>query len=43
MDIIKSVVIILVEKLKDYLAGIIIKERMAREMQRIVAQYKVFI
>jgi hypothetical protein len=41
MSIIKSVVIILVEKLKDYLAGIIAKERMTREMHRIVAQYKV--
>lgn len=40
MDIIKSVVIILVEKLKDYLDEIIARERMAREMQRIVAQYK---
>ena len=41
MDIIKNVVVILVEKLKDYLADIVAKERMAKEMQRIVAQYKV--
>ncbi len=41
MDIIKNVVVILVEKLKDYLAEIIAKERMVREIQRIVAQYKV--
>jgi diguanylate cyclase (GGDEF)-like protein/PAS domain S-box-containing protein len=41
MDIIKNVVVILVEKLKDYLAEIVARERMAREMQRIVAQYKI--
>ncbi|WP_437887325.1 diguanylate cyclase [Phytobacter sp. V91] len=41
MDIIKSVVIILVDKLKDHLLDIVARERMVREMQRIVAQYKV--
>lgn len=41
MEIIKNVVVILVEKLKDYLVDIIARERMAREIQRIVAQYKI--
>ncbi|WLI75310.1 sensor domain-containing diguanylate cyclase [Kosakonia sp. H02] len=40
LSIIKRVTIILVEKLKDYLAEIIASERTAKEMQRIVSQYK---
>lgn len=40
LSVIKNVVVILVEKLKDYLAEIIAKERAAKEMQRIVSQYK---
>lgn len=41
MKIIKNLVVILVEKLKDYLAEIVARERMAKEMQRIVMQYKI--
>lgn len=39
LSIIKKVVIILVEKLKDYMAEII-KERAAKEIQRVITQYK---
>lgn len=40
LSIIKNVVVILVEKLKDYIAEILSRERTAKEMQRVVAQYK---
>ncbi|XTZ38151.1 GGDEF domain-containing protein [Salmonella enterica] len=41
LSIIKNMVTILVEKLKDYLAEMVVRERTAKEMQRIVTQYKV--
>lgn len=41
MVILKNIVVVLVEKLKDYLAEIMARERMAIEMQRIVTQYKI--
>lgn len=40
LSIVKNVVIVLVEKLKNYLAEIVVRERTAKEMQRIVTQYK---
>ncbi|MDD7997251.1 diguanylate cyclase (GGDEF domain) with PAS/PAC sensor [Kosakonia radicincitans] len=40
LSIIKNVVIILVEKLKDYMEEILVRERAAKEMQRVVTQYK---
>lgn len=40
LTMMKNVVIILVEKLKDYLAEIIIRERTANELQRIMTQYR---
>lgn len=40
LTVMKNVVVILVEKLKDYLAEIIIKDRTAKELQRIITQYK---
>jgi diguanylate cyclase (GGDEF)-like protein/PAS domain S-box-containing protein len=40
VSVLKEVVVILVEKLKDYFAEIIARERTAIEMQRVVTQYK---
>lgn len=40
LTVMKNVVVILVEKLKDYLAEIIIRDRTAKEIQRIITQYK---
>lgn len=40
LAILKDIVVVLVEKLKDYFAEIIARERTAKEMQRVVAQYK---
>ena len=36
----KNVVVVLVEKLKDYFADMISRERTAKEMQQVVTQYK---
>ncbi|WP_312690354.1 sensor domain-containing diguanylate cyclase [Kosakonia sp.] len=41
LSIMKNMVVILVEKLKDFLAEIIVRDRVEKEMQHIVAQYKV--
>ena len=41
LSVMKSVVIILVEKLKGFLVEIISRDRAAKEMQHIIAQYKV--
>ncbi len=41
MVVLKNIVVILVEKLKDYLGEIMARERMALEMQRVVTQYKI--
>ncbi|MDR9892513.1 sensor domain-containing diguanylate cyclase [Pseudenterobacter timonensis] len=41
LSLIKPVAVIVVDKLKDYFAEIIARERMAREMQRVVTQYKI--
>jgi len=40
LPILKNVVVVLVEKLKDYFEEIIAREKTAREMQRVVTQYK---
>jgi len=40
LTIMKNIVVILVEKLKDYLTEIIIRDRTAKELQRIITQYK---
>ncbi|MGP3591262.1 GGDEF domain-containing protein [Vagococcus sp. WN89Y] len=40
LTVMKNIVVILVEKLKDYLAEIIIKDRTAKELQRIITQYR---
>ncbi len=41
LSVMKSVVIILVEKLKGFLVEIISRDRAAKEMQHVIAQYKV--
>ncbi len=40
ITVLKEVVIILVEKLKDFVTGLVARERTAKEMQRMIAQYK---
>ncbi|HHA2340203.1 TPA: diguanylate cyclase [Enterobacter ludwigii] len=40
LAILKSIVAVLVEKLKDYFSEIIVREKTAHEMQRVVTQYK---
>ncbi len=40
LTVLKEVVIILVEKLKDVVTGLVARERTAKEMQRMIAQYK---
>lgn len=40
LPILKNIVVVLVEKLKDYFAEIIAREKIAQEMQRVVTQYK---
>ncbi|EWG66104.1 MULTISPECIES: sensor domain-containing diguanylate cyclase [Enterobacter] len=40
LPILKNIVVVLVEKLKDYFAEIIAREKTAQEMQRVVTQYK---
>lgn len=40
LPILKNIVMVLVEKLKDYLAEIVAREKTAQEMQRVVTQYK---
>lgn len=40
ITVLKEVVVILVEKLKDYLTGLVARERTAKEMQRMITQYK---
>ncbi len=40
ITVLKEVVIILVEKLKDFVSGLVARERTAKEMQRMIAQYK---
>lgn len=40
LPILKNIVVVLVEKLKDYFAEMISRERTAHEMQRVVTQYK---
>ncbi|URN99558.1 sensor domain-containing diguanylate cyclase [Leclercia adecarboxylata] len=40
ITVLKEVVVILVEKLKDYLTGLVARERTAKEMQRVITQYK---
>lgn len=40
LPVLKNIVVILVEKLKDYFAEIIAREKTAQEMQRVVTQYK---
>ena len=40
LPVLKNIVVVLAEKLKDYFAEIISRERTAIEMQRVVTQYK---
>ncbi|RXW27529.1 MULTISPECIES: sensor domain-containing diguanylate cyclase [Enterobacter] len=40
LPILKNIVVVLVEKLKDYFEEIIAREKTAQEMQRVVTQYK---
>lgn len=40
LPVLKNIVVILVEKLKDYFAEILAREKTAQEMQRVVTQYK---
>lgn len=40
ITVLKEVVIILMEKLKDFVTGLVARERTAKEMQRMIAQYK---
>ncbi|MEE9682372.1 sensor domain-containing diguanylate cyclase [Lelliottia amnigena] len=40
LPILKNIVVVLAEKLKDYFVEMISRERMAIEMQRVVTQYK---
>nr|WP_225903583.1 sensor domain-containing diguanylate cyclase [Enterobacter oligotrophicus] len=40
LPILKNIVVVLVEKLKDYFDEIIAREKTAQEMQRVVTQYK---
>jgi len=40
LPILKNIVVVLVEKLKDYFDDIIVREKTAQEMQRVVTQYK---
>lgn len=40
LPILKNIVVVLVEKIKDYFEEIIAREKTAQEMQRVVTQYK---
>lgn len=40
LPVLKNIVVVLVEKLKDYFEEIIAREKTAQEMQRVVTQYK---